>query len=491
MSLDSSLLIGASGLTAINQQLALVGQNVANANTPGYVRESLPQQALTASGIGMGVVTGPARRDLDTQMQAAVFAAQSQSSGAQTTSTALAAIDQVAGSTASGNAIADTLGALQDRLSALEATPADQTAQRAAVQQAQTLATATNQLAIAGATQRQNAQSSLTSDVQSLNTALRSIGTLSNQIIAAKALGQSTADLEQSRDQQINTATSLLGIQFVAQPNGDMQAISGSTVLPLHNATGPLQLASANLAPTTPATAIPPITLGGVDVTAQLQGGTIGANLQLRDQAMPQLQAELDEFAHTLATRFDAQGLRLFTDNTGTVPPGGGTPAQSGYVGMAQTLQVNPAILSNPRLVQQGTTGATPPPGDPTLLQNALQYALGTDRAPGTSQPPPATTGLGLTGTLTARFSPPASLAAFATAIGAAQAQDTNAAQTAATTAAATASTLQSKLAATDGVSMDTELSHMVALQNAYSANARIVSAAQSMWTSLLAAVTP
>ncbi len=167
MSLDSSLLIGASGLTAINRELAVVGQNVANAGTPGYVRESLPLDARAAGGIGMGVIAGPAQRDLDVQMQAAVFAAQSQASGAQTTSIALSVIDQAAGSTGGGNAIADTLGGLQDRLSALEAAPSDQTAQRAAVQQAQALATAVNQLAGAGATQRQSAQDSLTCQIAS------------------------------------------------------------------------------------------------------------------------------------------------------------------------------------------------------------------------------------------------------------------------------------------------------------------------------------
>ena len=50
---------------------------------------------------------------------------------------------------------------------------------------------------------------------------------------------------------------------------------------------------------------------------------------------------------------------------------------------------------------------------------------------------------------------------------------------------------MQSKLTASSGVSMDTELSNMVALQNAYGANARVVSAAQTMWNSLLTAVGP
>jgi flagellar hook-associated protein 1 FlgK len=438
----------------------------------------------------MGVRSGSAQLDLDTQLQAATWQAQSGASAASTTQTALAAIDGVAGGTGSaGTAIADALGGLQDKLSALEASPSDQTVQREVVLQAQQLAGAVNQLAGAGAAQRQGAQDALVSQVGQLNQALREIGQLSSQIVQGKTSGQSTADLEQSRNQQMSDATKLLGVQFVPQGNGGMQAIIGGIVLPLDSTTGTtFQIAPAQLSPGTPATSVPDITLGGQPVTAQLKqvSGSIGANLQLRDNAMPQMQAELDEFAHTLATSFDANGLRLFSNSSGTVPGGGGTPAQAGYVGFAQTIQVNPAVTLNPGLVQQGTAGgATPAPGDPTVIQAVLNTALGS------LQTAPNTTGLGVSGTIQARFGAPGTLAAFAADLGAAQAQDYAAASSSADTQQATATAMQGKLSTASGVSMDTELSHMVALQNAYSANARIISAAQSMWDSLLSAVQP
>jgi flagellar hook-associated protein 1 FlgK len=492
MSLGSTLLIASSGLDAINRQLAVVSQNVANANTPGYVRESTPLDAVAAGGLAMGVRAGPAQRDLDTHLRAAVFAATSSSSYASTRQAALSAIDQVAGSTGSANSVSDLLGGLQDQLSALEVSPSDQTVQREVVLKAQQLAGAVNQLGNAGTVQHQGAQDSVVIEIGQLNAALRQIGQLSVQIAQAHALGQGTAELEQSRDAQMTTATGLTGVRFAEQANGGMQAIMGGIVLPLDATTGDtFQVGAAQLAPGTPATAVPGITLQGQDVTAQLKGhgGSIGANLQIRDDAMPQMQAELDEFAHTLASRFDAQGLRLFTDGGGTVPPGGGTPAQTGYLGMAQTLQVNPAVTANPTLVQQGTTGAVTATGSTTMLQNVLTYAFGANSAPGAPQPPPATAGLGVAGTIQARFTAPGTLAGFATALGAAQAQDSAAAASSAGTEAATATAMQAKLSAASGVSMDTELSHMVALQNAYSANARVISAAQSMWDSLLSAV--
>ena len=47
--------------------------------------------------------------------------------------------------------------------------------------------------------------------------------------------------------------------------------------------------------------------------------------------------------------------------------------------------------------------------------------------------------------------------------------------------------TLDGKLTAQSGVNMDTEMSNMIQLQNAYGANAKVIAAVQSMWTQLLA----
>ena len=70
-------------------------------------------------------------------------------------------------------------------------------------------------------------------------------------------------------------------------------------------------------------------------MTSQMVGGQIGADITLRDTTLPTDQAELDEFAYGVSSRFAAQGLTLFTDPSGNVPSGGGTPAQAGYVGFA------------------------------------------------------------------------------------------------------------------------------------------------------------
>ncbi|MBV8523088.1 MAG: flagellar hook-associated protein FlgK, partial [Acetobacteraceae bacterium] len=214
----------------------------------------------------------------------------------------------------------------------------------------------------------------------------------------------------------------------------------------------------------------------------------------------------LDEFANGLASRFDAQGLRLFTDPTGAVPASTGAPVQSGYVGFASEIQVNPAVLQQPALVRDGTqavsgnpAGAssfTPnPPGGPagfnTLISRVLDYALGSEVQSGVPQPGFNVNRLGATGTISAPFAAPPTLAGFATALVGAQAQQSSATTSTLSMEQSVQTALQSKFTAQSGVNIDTEMSTMLQLQNAYQANARVLTAVQQLFTDLFNAVNP
>ena len=65
MFLGNTLGSAASGLDSISRQLALVSQNVANASTPNYVRQTLTVTSAAAGDQNFGVRTGPAIRNTD------------------------------------------------------------------------------------------------------------------------------------------------------------------------------------------------------------------------------------------------------------------------------------------------------------------------------------------------------------------------------------------------------------------------------------------
>ncbi len=503
MSLDLGLAAASSGLTNINRQLAVVSQNVANASTPGYSREVVADTALTAGGVGFGVRTGVATRETDAALEDALDQQNASVSGLQVQSDALASVDAAQGTTGAGNDLSSRLGALADAFTTLGTDPANQAQQAAVVTAAQTLAGGIRDQATAYTAARQSAQDGLATDVAALNTAVTAVGALSDQIIAAQSRGESTADLEAQRDAQEQTAAQLGGLRFLPNGNGDVTAVAGGLVVNTRAATGPFSVAAAALGA---GTAAPPLLLSGTDVTGALTGGSIGARLTLRDKTLPLAQAGLDEFAQTLATRLNSQGLNLFTDPAGNPPATGGTPVQAGYVGFSTDVQVNPAVAATPSLLRDGTqnvaagtNGASAftvnpaggPAGSTTLINRVLLYGFGAQAQAGTDQPAPNTTGLGADGTLALSYSTGSTLASFATNLVSAQAQTAGAAKDDLTNASALQSTLQTKLQSETGVSVDTELSNLVTLQNAYGANAKIITAAQSMWTSLLTAVTP
>lgn len=500
MSITSSILTASSGLSSVTKAIGVSSQNIANSGTPGYVRETLGLSDVTAGGSGLGVVSGPATRAVDAALTASVFAQSADVAAQQTTSLALAQIDATQGTTAAGNDLASLVGALTDAFSKLGADPSNVSAQGNVVGAAATLAGTLNATANVYQAGRQTAQDAIVAEVATLNTTLGQIGALSRQIVAGQSAGQSTADLENQRDAGEAAAAQLAGVKFLNQPNGDVVALLGGNQVSLQATTGPLAIANGTLAAGSTG---PALTLAGIDIGSAVTSGQIGANLKLRDTTLVAGQAGLDSFAQTLATRLGNQGLQLFTNSS--APAGGGAPVQSSYIGFANAIQVNPAVTANNVLVRDGTnsvvagTGGaaafTPnpvggPAGFSTLIDNIVEYAFGANAQAGVAQTAPDASGLGSGGTINLAYATSNTIGGFAANLVSAQSTAVNAAAAALATGTSLQTSLQAKLQAGSGVSIDSELSNLIILQNAYGANAKVLTAAQSLWSDLFAAVT-
>ena len=507
MSITSALQIATGGLANISQQLSVISNNIANASTPGYAEEVSTQTSLTADGQGFGVFTGPVVRQINLQLQAQSFQQNATVSALQTTQTALQPVDIAQGTPGAGTDLGSLLGNLQSAFTALASDPASTSGQAQVVSVASTLAGQINGLSAAYTTARQNAQTGIQSGLTQLNSAMASVSQLTDQIISARQAGQSTADLENQRDTAMGTMSTLIGVNFIEQPNGGLLAsTAGGLAMNMSTPAPQLSMVNSTISQQTyyPGGGIQGIMLNGSDVTTALSGGSIGADITLRDKTMPTYQGELDEFANTLQSRFSSQGLALFTTpagGTSTVVP---TPVQTGYIGYAGTIAVNPAVQANPIEVTNGNvtvvgspTGAaafTPnPAGGPasfdTLVNNVLTFAFGSQAQSGVAQVAPNVSGLGPLGTLSAPFGAPQTLSDFATSLVATQSADVANTTTQLATEQSVQTALQAQVSSTSGVNTDNELSNMVALQNSYGANARIIAAAQAMWTQLITSV--
>jgi flagellar hook-associated protein 1 FlgK len=498
MSLDTGLGIANSGLAAISQQFSLISQNIANASTPGYAAESSALSNKSAGGIGSGVASAPATLTINHAVQSALVSSMGTASYQATIASAMSGLDQVMGTPGQGNDLSSLTANVQSSFTSLLNDPSNAAQQSAVISAAQGLTGQINNIADTIGTARQTAQDQISTSLTTLNTSLNQIGNLNTQIIALTQQGLSTADLKNQRTGLVQIVAQLTGAKSISAANGTLSLYTARGLqLPTTGAsfqTSPSAIGATDSYPGT----IPAITLNGQDVTAGLGGGSIGAAISLRDQILPTQQASLDSFAQTVASRFAAQGLNLFSDPTGAIP------AASSMTGFANLITVNPAVVANPAFVRDGTnavvastsgaTSFTPnspsgPAGFSTLIDRIINFSFGNQVQAGVPQTPAPTTGLGPAGTINLPYPGNANIGTLATSVVANEAATSASAQSASTQAGQTQSALQTQATQTSGVSIDQQMGTLVSLQNAYAANAKVVGIAQQMMQTMEAMI--
>lgn len=508
MSLEAALITARSGLLYTQRALAAAANDVANADTAGHTKKTVAARAVQVDGQGIGVRSLAPTRDVDEALVTELDSRRAAAAGAEVRARLLEIIAAAHGSTEAGDGLGDLTAALRTGFEDLRANPSEAGRQSAVVLEASALATRLNEISAAIGDARQQAQDGIVTEVGRINDALNTIATLTRQIRDQVALTGNAAALEDQRDQAIATLSESLEVKALKREDGGLVLVArNGLVLPLDEKADAFTTADAILGPTAyhgTGGTIPGIMLGGQDVTAALAGGRLAEFVALRDQTLPRYQAGADLAAAHLAARFDAVGLTLFTDATGAVPDTTQPYAGSAMVGFAGTIRVNAAVAGTPSLLRDGThavagspTGPTAfmpnPSGGPasftTLLDRVLDRTFGAEAQAGITWGTIPTGGLGPDGTLSSPFGAPATLEGYTGLLTASQTADAASARSAVTSANGIVDGLAARFRQRSGVDVDAEMSAMVTLQNAYAANARVMSTVQAMWDSLLGAV--
>lgn len=507
MSMDLALSVARSGLRLLDRQMARTADDIANAGTAGHTRKSVAGEALSAAGVGIGVRTGVPTRDVDLALQDATMRAGGDAAAGELRTRLLTWVEVAHGRPEDGDSVGGLLATLRADLITLREAPEDAIRRGAIVQAAEDLAARFNGVAAAIGAARQDAHDELTREVLAANDALGQIGALTRDIRREIAAGRGVADLEDRRDLAIARLAQSLDIAVIRGQPGEITVVArGGIVLPLDGDPA-FSIAPATLAAGAfhgGAGTLPGVLLNGQDVTRQLVGGRLAAAAELRDMTLPRMQAELDLSAAHTAARFEAQGLRLFTDGAGAVPDVTLPYAGSAMIGFAGAIRVNAAVAADPTLVRDGThavvatpggaTAFTPnPPGGPagfaTLLDRLLDFTFGPQVAPGAAHTPIPSGGLGPDGTLVSTLSGLTTLEAHGSALVATQSAARATAEDGRGRAVALGELLGARMQARSGVDVDREIAAMVELQNAYTINARVISTLQAMWDALFGAV--
>jgi len=182
MSLSQALYTAMSGLRATQASLALVGSNVANAETPGYVRKTVNQIAGVTGDFGSSVRINGVNRELDTYLQTQIRTETSGAAYADVRSTFLANLQTVYGNPDSTGTIEDAFNTLTTAVQGLSTSPDSQSARIGVVNAAQSMAEQLNATTQGIQNLRANAETAINDSINTANNALRQIASINNQL---------------------------------------------------------------------------------------------------------------------------------------------------------------------------------------------------------------------------------------------------------------------------------------------------------------------
>jgi flagellar hook-associated protein 1 FlgK len=348
--LMSLLSLGSAGITAQGTGIAVATNNVANVNTAGYSRQRVDLQSLIGAPLVGGVRSGSPDRLQDYLLAGRIRTA----GGSLSMSRAFAAavLDVESRLASSGPTVHQQLGALSSRMASLTSSPTDRITRDSVVSTARDL--------IAGIRRR---AAELDQAKAEANARIRDNAAQATSL--AKRLAETNIAIARSgdpamrdqRDQIANQLAEITGGTARIDGDGHMRfVLDGGAVLVDGGTPAALQ-------------ASPDATTGNMklevvagamrrDVTSDIGGGKLGADLAVRDGTISRATGELDQLAFDVATAYNTAhaanaGLDGVSGRAMFVAP-------TQVSGAARSIALDPALDADSNLLAAGAPGAGP-----------------------------------------------------------------------------------------------------------------------------------
>ena len=347
-SLFGLLNLGANALQAQNAGVAVASNNVANANTPGYSRQRLDLESLIGAPLVGGVRVGGVDRLSSDLLAGRIRSNTSSFSVADAFAGAL--LDLEGAMSTQGADLGSLVAGFFAKVGEVSASPTDQGLRDATVAAASSLGTGMRQQAAAVTGAREQANQRIREKTVDANGLLRDIARANKTLTASN--DPVVAD---QREQAAEQLSKLIGGTARIDPDGQMRVTLGGGQV-LVDGMRAAQLISTR----DPA-------LGGMDrievvdgshrsdVTGNIDGGAIGGELRMRDQAAVAAMAQLDQLAYDVTTQVN----QVHQQNAGLDgTTGHALFAPVGQVaGAAAAMRVDPALLTDSRLLAAAAPG--------------------------------------------------------------------------------------------------------------------------------------
>ena len=482
MSMTSSLSNALSGLQAASRAADLISSNVANALTEGYGRRTLEVSARSLAGNGGGVKIDGVRRQVD----AAVLADRRSADGGLAASSAaagfLAGLEAAIGSPEDPYSLSGRMVGLETSLISAASLPESNARLSTALRAAQDLAGQIGSISDHIQQSRVDADRQIADGVATINDALARIERLNSEISVSIYKGNDAASLMDQRQAQVDRIAEWLPLREVPRDNHQIALYTPFGAALIDGKASVLGFSRVNVI--TPDMSLGSGALSGLTVNGNvidtvgdrsvISGGRLAAEFAVRDDSAVRAQTEVDALARDLIERFQAPAdATLSAADPGLFTDGGALFDPLNEVGLSQRLAINAAADPDQGgalwHLRDGLMAAGPGPvGDGTGLQR-LVAAVQASRGPASG----ALAGIAASAPgFAAGF-----LSLFATEHQVAQADQSY--------AAARHDTMK-KLELQGGVDTDQEMQSLLLVEQAYTANARVIQTVDTLLQALL-----
>jgi flagellar hook-associated protein 1 FlgK len=494
MSLSTAFNVISSSFAANATQTAVVSNNIANTNTPGYSREIANVVTNSYGGADVASVT----REANAALLEQVSSSTSQAATQQAISDGLSTLAQTVNdsSSASSTSGADQNGAsssamlanLESALTTYEDSPSSSSAADAVVSAASDLASSLNGASATVTQVREQADQDMASSVSTINSLLSQFTAANNTVVQGLRTGANVSSAEDTRDSIVTQLAHEIGVSTITAANGSESIYTDSGVTLFQDTP---RTVSFTATPTLVDGANGgSVTVDGVPITGPnspmpIQSGALAGYAALRDTLAPQYQAQLDQIAGGLINAFsesDQSGAGLpslpglFTTPGATSLPS--TSSASATMGLAAKIEVNPAVEGNPTVMRDGGVNGS------AYVYNTTESASYTGRIQQ------------LIGQISATqsFDPSAGLGSSSSLSDYANASvswiqgENQQASDSSSYHNALAAQATSALSNATGVNLDAEMTNMLNLENSYASTAKLLTTVASMFSFLLEA---
>jgi len=316
MGLGQALSAAVSGLRVTQSNLALVASNIANAETPGYVRKSASQVAQASGDVTIGVRLSSISRELDQYLQRQLRTETAGGGYASTRADFYQRLQGILGQPGDNNALETVFNDFVTALQSLSTSPDAGATRYGVLTAAQTLAQHLNGMTADIQGMRSDAELALSDAVNQANSALRNIAEINRQLGLTNVQDATAATLQDQRDYYLDQLSQLMDIKVVQTDNNQIQVFTraGTQLVGdraasiIFDAKGSLSAASQwDVDPTKRSVGTLLLDPGAGTPVDMISGGMIGSGkiaalLEMRDHVLTEAQAQLDQIAAAMSS---------------------------------------------------------------------------------------------------------------------------------------------------------------------------------------------